>query len=630
MNTLTGTGQPSQATPTLSGFAQRTPPAQPVGFGALLAALMGLVIKPAGPATPAGAPDAAVSDGGNDAPDVAGAADDTAGSVDGAAAPADNGAQPAVHAASGGAGRNGQSASDGRLESGTTGPHETVPVPDAASAAAAEGAARSEDGAKLVGNAPQGGEERLPGGRRTAVDNQGAGNADAQTAPANDAGRAARHAAVPGDDDTSTADPPASRPGHPFGTEKRDGHAASAQAPAHLVVVPTATAQPAPVVVVSNAPATDAKNRPAQNDAGRGTPAGRFSTLGLPLAADAPATAKPGAGAANAAATSRARRETPGSPAHERVDAAPGQPAKAGSLSAAGGSAPVTATQKEAHAWLHAAREVVSRQALAGDGAAGPATSQSRDACTSPPAQAAFSGTAGRHAGQPGSSGAAAYTAGSPSASANSVLDDAGSGSESDGHARDRRTDALEGARADASANGSSRAPNVAPTGVRGATSAPGRAPSVPGASAGTASMQARHVERIAHVQEAQAARPPHQVTLHVEDAQGVASRVKVALRGAGVQTQIDTGVVAAGELQARTGELRRALDRHGLRAEGVQIRPMVSDPAAAGVDRHAGTAGGHTPGRNGGRAQSDGRPDAQQQPQDRRPRQGRDEKEAS
>jgi hypothetical protein len=106
-------------------------------------------------------------------------------------------------------------------------------------------------------------------------------------------------------------------------------------------------------------------------------------------------------------------------------------------------------------------------------------------------------------------------------------------------------------------------------------------------------------IARVLELQDGAAARPLSHITLRLDNEAGGVDRIRVDLRGTGVDARIDVGDGARAEsLGARLGELRDALGRHGLQADSVRIgaggrgaeaeagRLAVASGAAAGAER--------------------------------------------
>ncbi len=607
-NVVPGPSPSTRKTTSLEGFAARTPPAQPVGFGALLAALVSLVIKPAAVDPEAAA--TATTEGGE---------------------PGAEGGEP---------GAKGVSAAGIAYPGipGLAGAGGVAPTPGV-SGAPAEGVPAMAANAKAAA-----GTDNTGGGRDAASPrNAAAGNGNAARENA-----ALPETAVSQDPANATPEPAHSRAARPrHAAEAKEGDreaAATLTSPA----TPATLASPAsPATPVASAVPTFQGPGVARGGKADAKPADTGGTMPetarTTRAAGWPSTERESVGRS----TRRAAGGEGAVHGHREADAVlrpvsgpvPGRDGSSARQSAgspaggttagfhegrAAGNGTMADGRAEAGVRLHAARQVVT--GLSANGVSSGDASQPQDIPPTPPMPHSVAHDGAAVPRPPATQhGATAYAA--VQAGADGTQD--GNDARTDAHPRDRGTDGGDGARAEMSTARGAEAPafGAARTGSRSFA----QGPMAPGRTDAAPSMQAHHVDRIAHVQDAQAARPPHQVTLHVEDADGVTSRVKVALRGVRVGAQIDTAVAAAGELRARTGELRRALDRHGLRADGVQIRPIASDPVPAAVnDRHAGAAGGHAQGRDDGRAPSHGRPDGQRRHQDRRPGEGRDQKEAS
>lgn len=103
---------------------------------------------------------------------------------------------------------------------------------------------------------------------------------------------------------------------------------------------------------------------------------------------------------------------------------------------------------------------------------------------------------------------------------------------------------------------------------------------SAAGPTAGAAA--AERVARVLDIQADLSTRPMSSMLLRVESPTGVEDRIRVDLRGSGVETTLDLGSMAdANRLGARVEDLSRALERHGLDADVVRIRSTGSTDVA-------------------------------------------------
>ncbi len=100
----------------------------------------------------------------------------------------------------------------------------------------------------------------------------------------------------------------------------------------------------------------------------------------------------------------------------------------------------------------------------------------------------------------------------------------------------------------------------------------------VAGASAVAGPDQASRVAHIDALGQQAAAQPMSSMVLTMDDGNGGTDRIRVDVRGSSVASTIDVqGQQAAAELSARTGELARALESHGLESESVRVRAMAA-----------------------------------------------------
>jgi hypothetical protein len=134
-------------------------------------------------------------------------------------------------------------------------------------------------------------------------------------------------------------------------------------------------------------------------------------------------------------------------------------------------------------------------------------------------------------------------------------------------------------------------------------------------------------------LQDAIAAQPLSRVMLNVEGENGDSARIRMGVRGGSVGATIDmSNPVAARALEARIGDLQRALERQGLEPAALRVRSQsgldgtqaVRQAAAAGevqvtasqanggATMSNGGQGGDTPQRETGGTRRD--PDAQRQ----------------
>jgi hypothetical protein len=109
------------------------------------------------------------------------------------------------------------------------------------------------------------------------------------------------------------------------------------------------------------------------------------------------------------------------------------------------------------------------------------------------------------------------------------------------------------------------------------------------GASAVAGPDQASRVAHIDALGQQAAAQPMSSMVLTMDDGNGGTDRIRVDVRGSSVASTIDVqGQQAAAELSARTGELARALESHGLESESVRVRAMAATAPSADALRSA------------------------------------------
>ena len=90
---------------------------------------------------------------------------------------------------------------------------------------------------------------------------------------------------------------------------------------------------------------------------------------------------------------------------------------------------------------------------------------------------------------------------------------------------------------------------------------------------------QASRVERIDTLAAQAAAQPVSSMVLTMDDGNGGTDRVRVDVRGTSVASSIEVrDQQSAAELSARTGELTRALEAHGLEADSVRVRAVAAE----------------------------------------------------
>ena len=101
-------------------------------------------------------------------------------------------------------------------------------------------------------------------------------------------------------------------------------------------------------------------------------------------------------------------------------------------------------------------------------------------------------------------------------------------------------------------------------------------------ATAGTSG--AERAARILELQDGAAAGPLSHVMLRVDNPSGGEDRIRVDLRGSSVDAQIHMSNAGEAErVNARLGELRTTLERHGLEAESLNVRSTATGKAEAG-----------------------------------------------
>ena len=109
---------------------------------------------------------------------------------------------------------------------------------------------------------------------------------------------------------------------------------------------------------------------------------------------------------------------------------------------------------------------------------------------------------------------------------------------------------------------------------------------------------QAGRVEHIDVLHDQAAAQPVSSMVLNVDDGNGGTDRIRVDVRGASVASTIDVrDQRAATEMSARTDELARALESHGLESDAVRVRTVTqsanTDAVRATLGNEPGTARG-------------------------------------
>jgi hypothetical protein len=121
-------------------------------------------------------------------------------------------------------------------------------------------------------------------------------------------------------------------------------------------------------------------------------------------------------------------------------------------------------------------------------------------------------------------------------------------------------------------------------------------------------------VDRVAtinDVRDAGAGRHVSHLTLRVDNAQGGEDLIRIDMRGLAVDAQIDLGDLRdVDRMSGRVGELREALERHGLSSDTVRISSAGRAAEAAAADGHrtalaAAAVGGASAGSDAGGAGS-------------------------
>ncbi len=94
-------------------------------------------------------------------------------------------------------------------------------------------------------------------------------------------------------------------------------------------------------------------------------------------------------------------------------------------------------------------------------------------------------------------------------------------------------------------------------------------------------------ISQLMDLQSAQDARPLSSVLLRLENAAGNADQIRIDARGSSVDAQLGLGnVQQAAAITERIGELREALERRGLTADGVRVQPASRSTDSASFSR--------------------------------------------
>jgi hypothetical protein len=113
---------------------------------------------------------------------------------------------------------------------------------------------------------------------------------------------------------------------------------------------------------------------------------------------------------------------------------------------------------------------------------------------------------------------------------------------------------------------------------------------------AATGSNAAERVATVMAAIEDAPARPLSQITMSVDAGNGAADRVHVALRGASVNTTIDTADLRTAQtMSAKSDELVRSLNRDGLEVESLRVRSALSATATVATPSSQGSSNSST-----------------------------------
>lgn len=116
---------------------------------------------------------------------------------------------------------------------------------------------------------------------------------------------------------------------------------------------------------------------------------------------------------------------------------------------------------------------------------------------------------------------------------------------------------------------------------------APGpQAPGLPGTAGPAAPGTAARIDEIQAMEEAMNARAPERFHLELDDADGLGTRLRLALRGSQLAGTVDVSDPVAGErMRARIGELHEALTRKGLDARSLAVQGLKGGEAGGQAD---------------------------------------------
>jgi hypothetical protein len=141
-----------------------------------------------------------------------------------------------------------------------------------------------------------------------------------------------------------------------------------------------------------------------------------------------------------------------------------------------------------------------------------------------------------------------------------------------------------------------------------------------------TATTGAEQVEHLMAAADSAPTRPLSQITMNVDAGNGATDRVHVSLRGATINTTIDTADLRTAQtMSAKSDELVRSLTRDGLEVESLRVRAAATAAAPIVTQASQGSSSTST-GSRFERGNPWDQPD-RQQPQDGRRQQPRDER---
>ena len=139
---------------------------------------------------------------------------------------------------------------------------------------------------------------------------------------------------------------------------------------------------------------------------------------------------------------------------------------------------------------------------------------------------------------------------------------------------------------------------NVSPLAVTGASNSATSSDAVAATRVATPTTAVNMADRISHLMDLQAtqdAKPLNSVLLRMDNANGVEDQIRIDTRGTNVDARLGLGnAQQAAALTDRLGELREALERRGLSAEGVRVQVgaprsadtvTLSKPAAQAIE---------------------------------------------